>query len=514
MKEIQTIEIGLDFLYNGIKEKRSVDMGKKVGIIVGVLVLLLAAAGGIYYYMTNTPKNKYLLSEKQSMETWGSYFDERFKNEVALQDEMVNESYRGSVKLSAEVSDSLLSSLGVPASMVESTNLVFNAGHDEKNQQSELSFVPTFAGTEIDKFEWTADKDAQYIAAPLFNDKLMVKNADMKKVYERIAGEPAPEDFDPSMLNLNELMASNMTQEEAEEMQYRYLKVVMDSLEDEQFEKGKETTDVFGKKEELNTVTMTLEDADIKRVLKNVGAELKKDEKIKKMFGSSITSVTTKSYEESIDDLLKDIDDEKFGKIVAKNFLDGKTIVKRDINWTGADGKEDNNMLFTMTEKVDDDVQVVAELKSSDQAVESFRLEGTSKGKGTVKDDYTVTSITEGEEFAINMKNDEKLDGNKRTNNIDFTITDQTGETYNAKYEGTLDSDVKNNKQTSKGTISFDVDGEPIKINIDTTTNVKEKLNVKADGAVDLNTLSDAELQELQDSIETNMEMLFSQFGA
>lgn len=489
-------------------------MGKKVGIIVGVLVLLLAAAGGIYYYMTNTPKNKYLLSEKQSMETWGSYFDERFKNEVALQDEMVDESYRGSVKVSAEVSDALLSSFGIPASMVESTNLVFNAGHDEKNQQSELSFVPTFAGTEIDKFEWTADKDAQYISAPLFNDKLMVKNADMKKVYERIAGEPAPDDFDPSMLNLNELMASNLTQEEAEEMQYRYLKVVMDSLEDEQFEKGKESTDVFGKKEELNTVTMTLEDADIKRVLKNVAAELKKDEKIKKMFASSITSATTKSYEESIDDLLKNLEDEKFGKIVAKNFVDGKTVVKRDINWSGMDNDPENTMTFTMTEKIGDDVQVAAELTTTNETKDSFRLEGTSKGIDAAKDDYTLTSVTDGEEFALNMKNNEKLDGNKRTNDIDFTITNETGDSYTAKYEGTLDTDVKNNKQTSKGTFSFDVDGDPIKINIDTTTNVKEKLNVKADGAVDLNKLSDDELQELQDSIETNMEMLFSQFGA
>lgn len=515
MREIQTIEIGPGFLYNGIKEKRSVDMGKKVGIIVGVLVLLLAAAGGIYYYMTNTPKNKYLLGEKQSIESWNGYLSDRYENELELQNMMVEEPYRSSVTVSAEASETLLSSVGVPASVVDSTSITLNVGHDEKGQQSEVSLVPTFAGTDIDKFEWSADKDTQYISAPLFDEKLMVKNKDIKQVYERIVGEALPEDFDVNMLNLNKLMESNFTQQEIEDMQWRYLEVVMDSLEDEQFKKDSESTDVFGDKEKLDTVTMTLENADIQRVIKNVGAELKKDEEIKKWYNSSFTTYTAETYEESIDNLLKEAKDEDFGTIVAKNFMDGKTIVKRDITWTPAenDDNADDTVRVMTTEKIDKDVQFEA-VFTDEAAKDGVRLDGTSKGTDTIKDEYKLSTFGDDEPFSVTFTNDEKVDGNKRTNDMNVVIDDGTEDTYNLSYNNDMNTDLKNNKQTSRGTLTVNVEGEDIKLNFDTTTKVKEKLNVKADGAVDLKTLSDEDLAKLQESIMTNVETLMGQIGA
>lgn len=486
-------------------------MKKKIGIVVGVLVLLLAAAGGIYYYMTNTPKNKYLLSEKQSIESWNTYFADRYSNELKLQEAMREEPYRSSVTFSAGASDTLLSMLGIPSAIVDSTSITLNMGHDEKAQQSELSLAPTFAGTEIDKFEWTADKDAQYIKTPLFTDKLMVKNADMKKVYERFTGESVPEDFDPNMVNLNKLMEANFTQQQLEEMQERYLKVAIESLEDEQFKKGSETTAIFGNDEKVDTVTMTLNNDDLHKVLKNIVAEMKKDEAIKNWYNSSMSTYDTQSYEETLDNLLEDVKSENFGTLVAKNYMDGKKILKRDITWKSDTANDGIHVMIA--EKIDQDVQLEVVVQDLDSTVFA-RLEGTSKGAGNVVDEYKLTIGEDDMPFIISMKNDEKVDGDERTNNIDFIVEDDSGELYQATYKNTMVTDLKNNKQTSRGSIAFDViEGENVTINIDSTTTVKQKLDVKRDGAVDLNKMSDEEFEQLQQSIMTNVQLLVDQLN-
>jgi len=58
----------------------------KIALILGVLagVLLLAAIGGFaaYQFFVNTPKNSYLLTEKEEMDYFTEVIEERFENEL------------------------------------------------------------------------------------------------------------------------------------------------------------------------------------------------------------------------------------------------------------------------------------------------------------------------------------------------------------------------------------------------------------------------------------------------
>jgi len=63
-------------------------MSKKIKVIVPIvlgLIILLGIAWGVYAFVTNTPKNAYLLSEKKTAKNVKSYVDHRFSNEKKFQ---------------------------------------------------------------------------------------------------------------------------------------------------------------------------------------------------------------------------------------------------------------------------------------------------------------------------------------------------------------------------------------------------------------------------------------------
>ena len=191
--------------------------------------------------------------------------------------------------------------------------------------------------------------------------------------------------------------------------------------------------------------------------------------------------------------------------------MDGKEILKRDITWKSDTANDGIHVMIT--EKIDQDVQLEVVVQDLDSTVFA-RVEGTSKGTKHVVDDYKLTIGEDDMPFIISMKNDEKVDGDERTNHVDFVLADDNGETYKATYKNTMVTDVKNNKQTSRGSIAFDVmEDENVTVNIDSTTTVKQKLDVKRDGAVDLNKMSDEEFEQLQQSIMTNVQVLVDQLN-
>ncbi|MFJ6187539.1 hypothetical protein [Staphylococcus cohnii] len=168
-------------------------MSKTVKIVISVVigVLLIAGIGGAaYYFFTkNTPKNTYLLSEKETANQFQEYAKDRFENEFKFQDKMKDESYLIDLKANADVPKNLLESSGIPKSVADASEIGLTMGHDPKKEKSILALNPTIADNEIGKFQWAADKDNQYYASPLFNDIYKAKNDELVDVYEKITGD-------------------------------------------------------------------------------------------------------------------------------------------------------------------------------------------------------------------------------------------------------------------------------------------------------------------------------------
>lgn len=485
---------------------------KKVGIIVAILAVLAAAGGGAYYYFTNTPKNLFLLSEKKSLEDYSDYSGDRFGQELDFQEKTAKEAYSNVLKLAVDVPESLLEEYGIPTSLLDSTSIEFVQGHDPKAKKSEVSFTPTIGGGSTDAFTWFSDDKAQYVKAPLFNDTLMVKNDEMESAYEKLIGEPAPKEFDLKSLNLNKLMESNVTTEDLNDIQGRYIKVIVDSLENDQFEEKDAKTKIFDKEQELKAVTMTMEKADVQRVGTNIVKELRKDKDVKKIYDSAVGVYGEQSYDSLLDDLQKEVDNVEIDKVVATNYIDGKDVLKRNIVVTQK-GKD----LFTIdaTQQFDNGVKIDATLVDEDGMV--VTLKGASTGKDDAKDEYTLAmeaSDETGSPFSVVLKNESTLKDLERKGTMNVIVNDEGDtELFTAAADYTTVTDEKNNKQTSKADITFPISNENVVLHYDANTTLKAKLDFDTKNAKDLNALSEAESQEIQENLLTNVFTIVDQLN-
>lgn len=488
-------------------------MSKKAKfIIIGIVVAFLAVVGiggaAVYYFITNTPKNTYLLSEQASAKTWKTYFNERFENEVKFQDKMKDESYESTFKLGADIPDSLVSELGVPKSVIDSTNIVFNVGQDPKKEKSKLGIKPTIADNNIGNFQWSADKNNQYVESPLFDDIYKVKNNEIKKGVEKATGEPLEstdgQKITNDSMNLNTILSgSQVSQEEINDISKRYSDLFIDQLDDDNFKKDKEKVKIFKDEKELKKVTMNLSAKDTKKVVVAILEEAKKDKDLNKVVEKQ---ANVNDFDKKIEDALKDAKKEKaseYPAIKSTIYVDGKEILKRDIT---IKGKDDEALKIVGTNVVDDGVQL--DYKISVPGEEgSVSLKGKSTSGDNIKDKYKL--IIEENEFSkttVDLDNKSKTNGDKRKDEGAVTFKEEYGEPFKLNYVNDLTTDAKNNQQKQKINVNFDINGENIKFLLDGNTELKKDVKFNTKGAKDFNSLSDSEVSDITDEIESNFE--------
>ncbi len=490
-------------------------MSNKVKLlIVGIVVLFLAVVGiggaATYYFLTNTPKNTYLLSEQESAKSWKEYFNDRFKNEAEFQEKMKDESYESSLKFGAEVPDTLLSQMGIPKSVVDSTNLVLNVGHDPKKKNSKLGIEPTIADNKIGNFQWSADKNNQYIETPLFKDIYKVKNNEIKKGVEKASGESLDtadgQDITNDSLNLNTILSSSqISQDDIDKISKKYSDLFVDQLDDDNFKKDKEKVKIFDDEKELKKVTMNLSSKDTKKIVVAMLEEAKKDEDLKNIVEKQ---GNVKEYDKEIKDLLKDAKDEnasEYPKVKSIIYVDGKEILKRDLTITD---KDDEKVKIEGTNIIDDGVQV--DYKVSAPGEEGgFTLKGKSTNGDEISDKYELAfeenSYTK---TTLKLDNKSKVDGDKRTDKGKVTFGQSYGQNFDLNYDHNLTTDTKNNQQKQKLNVDFDVSGEKIKLIMDGKSELKKDIKFKKDGAIDFNSLSESEIDDLTKEIEDSGEKI------
>lgn len=479
-------------------------MSKKVlGIIISVVVLLGVGGTGAYLYMTNTPKNKYLLSEKASYEALDTYFSKRFKEEIKLQNDLADSSYNAEVSLNAQAPESLLEGFGIPASMLDSSKLEFNIAHDPAKKNSKIAINPVFNDEEIGAISWSANKDYQFIQAPILEDALKIKNSEIIKGFEKLTGEKVIKEdgLTNETLNLNTIMGSSVDKEQTDEVMQHYFKFILEEIDADNFEKGSDTVTVLGEKQKLDSVTLNLTKADVKKLVLATLDEVKNDKDLQNIVKKSDATI---DYKKEVAELIKDAKEAKdYPAIKSTIFVDGKDIQKREMVITSGEDKFN----ISMDTKINDEIamKIVA---GTPEEREALVLEGSSKGQGQVKDDYKLTIV---DMPVVKLTNDEKLDGEERTNTIKLNIIgDNKDEDFEVKYNQKMTT--SNNKQTSKGSVVFDLDGEELQLNIDTKTVLKEGFEVKIPNAIDVGEMSESDVEKLGETVSNNlMSLIYGQ---
>ncbi|MDW3870759.1 DUF6583 family protein [Staphylococcus saprophyticus] len=487
-------------------------MSKTVKIVIAVVigVLLICGIGGAaaYYFTKNTPKNTYLLSEQETAKQMKAYGEDRFENEFEFQDKMKDESYLINLNASADVPEALLKSSDIPKSVADASKLGFKLGHDPDKEHSVIALTPTVADNEIGEFQWAADKQNQYYAAPILDDVYKAKNNELVDVYKKITGETSSVEgtnngITNDSLNLNSLLSgTQISQDKIDEISKKYSEVITDKLDDDNFEKDDVTIKVNGEDKDVKKVTMNVSKGETKAILTDILEKAKKDKDIKAIAEDQFNA---KDYKKQLDDILKEVKDTdkaEFPSVKSVIWEDDNQILKRNLTMKDEDG---STVKLNGTSQVDDD-NLMIDYKLTTDDDQEVALKGKSTKKDDqYKDNYKVTFDNGYRKSDATLTNTESQDGDKRNDKGQIEINanyDKTTIDFNNK----LDTDTKNNTQKQALSLSTDIDNETVVINIKGDTKLKEDIKFKKANAQDLNTMSDSDFRKLQREISNNTE--------
>ncbi|WP_233455608.1 DUF6583 family protein [Macrococcoides canis] len=483
-------------------------MKKSKGLIIGLIAALVLIGGGAaaYFFMTNTPKNAYLLSEKQSMDNVSKYVEMRFPEETKFQQKLKDESYASNVKLGADVPESLIGGLGISKSVIDSSNIIFDVAHNGDEQQSKLSLTPTIADNKIGEFIWSADKDNQYLNAPILDKPLSVPNDKIIDTLKKLDSTLVEEGMTNESLNLNNILSgATVSEEDVNKIAERYSKILVDKVEDENFKKDKEKVSVFGKDMDLDKLTMHLKREDVKKVVLAVLEEAKDDNELQELLKSQIQG---KDVKKEIEKLIKDAKEEdvkNYPEINSIIYVDGKDILKRDLTIKGQD---DKTVKVLGSSKIDDNLKVDYQLSADNEEIVTVKGE-SKKSDNKFEDSYKLL-INDGEAKEVSFTNESTTDGGKRNDKGAIDLTQFAGDGMVLNFTNDMNTDVGNNEQKQKAEVSFDVEGETVKFLIDSNTKLKQDVKVDKKDARNLNTMSDSELSDLQIEVEDKFNEIFS----
>src|SRR5699024_5401018 len=338
---------------------------------------------------------------------------------------------------------------------------------------------PTVADNEVGEFQWAADKDNQYYSAPILDDVYKAKNDELVDVYENLTGDTSSTSSSMNSnqtpitndtLNLNSLLSgTQISQEKVDEISKRYSELIIDELDDDNFEKEDDKVDVDGEEQDVNKVTMSISKGEMKSITTTVLEEVKKDKEIKDIAEDQFNA---EDYDDTIDEALEDVKDadkDEFPSLKSVIWEDDNQILKRELTMKDDSGSE---VKLEGTSLIKDDNLTMDYELSAENSKISLKGEST-KNDDKYEDEYTLGFDDGIKESDIKLTNEETQDGNKRTDKGDIEIKANYDE-LKIEYDNKLETDVKNNSQKLDLDVTTEVESEPVTLNLKGETKLKE----------------------------------------
>lgn len=284
-------------------------------------------------------------------------------------------------------------------------------------------------------------------------------------------------------------------QEDVEKLIKRYTDLVIDQLEDDDFEKGKkEKVKIDGETKNLKPITLNISRDKAKKITVAALKKAKNDKELQRL-----SSINEKEYKKEIEEQLEDAQDKQtkeFPKIKSTIYQQKHQILKRNITITDSDGEKTT---IKGTNVIDDNIEVDYKVTSDGN---THNIKGSSKKDGKhYKDDYKYSGDVDYERLNVHLNNKESVKDSKRKDTGTITI-DNAIDHYKVNYEDNLETDAKNNLQKQTLNIGFKLDEEPINIVINANSKLKERIDFNTDNATDFNSLSKKDKDKLSDEIK------------
>ena len=317
-------------------------MSKKgiIGIIIAAVVLI--GGGAAFALLNKSPKQAYMLAEKENAENWQSLFEARYDKELDWYNKTQTEKSESDATISFKVPENTNDEFGMLA-MLNSFTLALNSQNDLKEGLSNNKIDISMMGNAMGSILVGLNKHELTVGSSL-TDTMKI---DDKKLSEYLATQ-GMEDADIDFTEVFSPQGVKQQQEDAEYLAKHYFEVFFKSLDDKNFTTKKGDVDVYGAKVKAENIVMTLDEAQIRKTVKALLDEVAKDEKTKTIIERNMKSQSfgMEGVEQpSIEDIYAEIDKarediesaELPDEVKSSIWVNNKVIVSRDFAITEKD---------------------------------------------------------------------------------------------------------------------------------------------------------------------------------
>lgn len=473
-------------------------MKKKTWIIAIISFFVVAGGASAFFLVNKTPKEQYFYSEVKTIQHIQELVETRYENETEWAKYGTTKVIDSTYDFSGEYQDDTNPEI---EQAVNNSNVAIRIASDPNKQEVEAEINATILGVDVDPIKGYITTEEIILGLPFYDQLLQLKDKDYGNLMRAI---------DPSYsgsenLGLENFLGKNniLSEENVEYLKEEYMMYLYESLPEEAFTVSDEKIDVNGKSIKAEKVSMTLTEAEVKKILTDVLQKAQKDPKFKEMvedylessfdqFTAVSTPDTTFEFDEVMDDLISSVDkiDLPDG-IKSTIWHDADLIVKRAFN---VETPEAGTFEIAGTQSLEEATQNWDYSIGIDNNSLKFTGDLSTTKDGTYTDEI---SILDNNNVGLAYNGEEKLSGDDRTFERKFTFED---EYQPMEFLWTGKSNYKKDSMQAdhEFVIAIDESSNAI-IKVNQESKIIKKVNLPADSEkiVNIGTMDSNALQQL-----------------
>ncbi|WP_277585914.1 DUF6583 family protein [Psychrobacillus antarcticus] len=314
-------------------------MKKKTWIIAIISIFVVAGGASAFFLLDKTPKEQYFYSEIKTIQHIQELVETRYEDESEWASIGRTKATDSTYELSGEYEGNTDPQI---EHMLNNSNISLRIAADPNEREVETEINATVLGVDVDPIKAYITTEEVIVGLPFYDQLIQLKDKDFGKFMTTL--DPSYEGSET--LGLDSFLGDKglYTEENLEYLKDEYAMYIYESIPEDAFTVTDETVDVNGKSIKAEKVAMTLTEAEVQKILKDVLQKAKEDPKFEEIAKESTESfidqlnlasstVEPVDYGEMMDELIKSVDDINLPSgINSTIWHDSNLIVKRDFN--------------------------------------------------------------------------------------------------------------------------------------------------------------------------------------
>ncbi|SET43991.1 hypothetical protein SAMN05216389_11194 [Oceanobacillus limi] len=268
-----------DSVQSGGKQPKGI---KRIFMITLVAILVIGGSVAAYVIMDKSPKEKYFLAEKDSLEFLTGQIEKRYQSELDWSEYSAENPIESVMELSAEFNDPSGESYGLmsPEQIINNSTVTMTTAIDREEKRLSSKLEGSLGGFEIGGLDVFVTSEKGMVGLPFVEELLQLKGKDFGKLLSQM--DPytftGDEELDFSMMfDGNNLLSD----EDIDYLKEEYALFIYDSLPDSAFESTDETIKVANETLDTEKIAFNLSEEELKTILSELFEKMANDDRLK-----------------------------------------------------------------------------------------------------------------------------------------------------------------------------------------------------------------------------------------